>query len=255
MKANLLMKLTDTNSENAMNNIIRSVSMCLILVFSPWLQADVEVFKLRGGNPQHVLETVRSSMGDRVNADIVQSQLVVVGDAKAISDVTMLLSKIDRLPLNLRLTLSEIRPPQNQNTGDTFFSTAPSPLVVDTLEGTQVSLDYEKLHQQVKADGWIFTVNDEPVAVKQLVLRVSLVNRHTAEISESFTRYENNERKVFGRIVLGEMGTWIPLLPEQGSVSISEPNKESTTEYSSSPKPGEQLYLKVEKVLVPTKRH
>lgn len=241
-----------------MTKIIRSLWIYLALAYSPWLWADAQVFELRGGNPQQVLETVRNVMGGRVNADVMQSKLVVVGDAKAISDVTMLLQKIDRLPMNLRLTLSENPPVKNQKTdatfsANTFSANTSSPLIVDTLEGAQTTIDYEKLHQQVTTDGWMFTVNEQPIAVKELVLRVRLVGPHTAEISESFTRYEGQERKVFGRIVLGEMGTWIPLLPEQGSVSISESGKEAI-EYKSAPKPGEQLYLKVEKVLVPTRR-
>lgn len=235
--------------------LFRPLYLILSLAFAGLLagtaSADVEIFPVRSINPQQVLETVRTELGDRAQVDLVQQKLVVVGDAKALSDTTMLLRKIDRLPANLRLTLTEIptNTTEDGNTSTTYGADKNSQ-IMDTVEGAQLSLDYSKFHQQVETNGWMFSVNDVPVAVRQLELRVTLLNAHTAQIVMTYVRYENQERKVFGRIVAGELGSWIPLLPE-----LTPPtNNEKVTEYTSGQKPGEQLYVKVEKVLVPTKK-
>jgi hypothetical protein len=219
--------------------------------------AEVEVFPLRGSNPQQTLETVRAALGDRAQVDMVQQRLVVVGDQKALSDAASLLRKIDRLPANLRLTITEIPPSESHdpNTGMLVYTTDKNSQVIDTVEGAQISVSYEKFHQTVATDGWMFTVNNEPTAVQQLEMRARVVAAHTVEIVMSFTRYENQQRKVYGRVVAGEMGKWIPLLPQRGN--DAEPNDaeaNNVVSYSSGAKPGEQLYLKVEKVLIPTKR-
>ena len=226
------------------------LSLCFFVAFAGVARADVEVFPIRSINPQQVLETVRTELGNRAQVDLVQQKLVVVGDAKALSDTTMLLRKIDRLPANLRLTLTEIPVNATEDGNTTIYSADKNSQIMDTVEGAQLSLDYSKFHQQVETNGWMFSVNDVPVAVRQLELRVTLLNAHTAQIVVTYVRYENQERKVFGRIVAGELGSWIPLLPE-----LTPPtNNEKVTEYTSGQKPGEQLYVKVEKVLVPTKR-
>jgi hypothetical protein len=226
------------------------LTLCFATLFAGTASADVEVFPIRSINPQQVLETVRTELGDRAQVDLVQQKLVVVGDAKALSDTTMLLRKIDRLPANLRLTLTEIPANTTQDGNTTTYSADKNSQIMDTVEGAQLSLDYTKFHQQVETNGWMFSINDVPVAVRQLELRVTLLNAHAAQIVMTYARYENQERKVFGRIVAGELGSWIPLLPE-----LTPPtNNEKITEYTSGQKPGEQLYVKVEKVLVPTKR-
>jgi len=226
------------------------LTLCFATLFAGTASADVEVFPIRSINPQQVLETVRTELGDRAQVDLVQQKLVVVGDAKALSDTTMLLRKIDRLPANLRLTLTEIPANTTQDGNTTTYSADKNSQIMDTVEGAQLSLDYTKFHQQVETNGWMFSINDVPVAVRQLELRVTLLNAHTAQIVMTYVRYENQERKVFGRIVAGELGSWIPLLPE----SATPTNNEKVTEYTSGQKPGEQLYVKVEKVLVPTKK-
>jgi len=226
------------------------LALCFAILFAGTASADVEVFPVRSINPQQILETVRAELGDRAQVDLVQQKLVVVGDAKALSDTTMLLRKIDRLPANLRLTLTEIPANATQDGNTTTYSADKNSQIMDTVEGAQLSLDYTKFHQEVETNGWMFSINEVPVAVRQLELRVTLLNAHTAQIVMTYVRYENQERKVFGRIVAGELGSWIPLLPE----SVAPTNNEKVTEYTSGQKPGEQLYVKVEKVLVPTKK-
>jgi hypothetical protein len=221
--------------------------------------AEVEVFPLRGPDPQQTLETVRAALGDRAQVDMVQQRLVVVGDQKALADAASLLRKIDRLPANLRLTITEIPPSESHdpNTGLLVYTTDKNSQVIDTVEGALISTSYEKFHQTVSygasTDGWMMSVNNELVAVQQLEIRARLIAARTVEIVMSFTRYENQQRKVYGRIVAGEMGTWIPLLPQRaGEVANSERNADVVT-YSSGAKAGEQLYLKVEKVFAPKK--
>lgn len=227
----------------------RSLLLCLCLGLSLAAEADTQVFTLRGPNPEDVLETMRTALGDRAQVNMVQQKLVVVGDAKSIEEAAKLLRQIDRLPANLRLTLTETPPAatEDPDSGTRVYTSAQNSQTMETLEGALLSLDYTKFHQQVDTNGWLFTVHDAPVAVRQLEVRVRLVGPHTAQIMMTFTRHENQERRVYGRTAVGELGAWIPLLP-QSTVTIADANAK---EYSSGTKPGEQLYLKVEKVFLP----
>lgn len=235
----------------AMNLLLRRLLLSVSLIFCAVAYAEVKVFPLHSTNTQEVLETLRAALGNRAQVDIIQQQLVVVGDAKTLSEAGSLLRKIDRLPANLRLTLTENPPTESQDpeTGMLVYTTDKNSQVVDTLEGALLSADYTKFHQTVGTDGWVFNVDNQPVAVQQLELRVRVIPPNTAEIVMTFTRYENQQRRVLGRMVAGAMGTWIPLLPQRLEASSNT----DAVEYSSGNKPGEQLYLKVEKVFAPTK--
>src|SRR5690606_33134350 len=162
-----------------------------------------------------------------------------------------ILRKVDRLPSTLRLTLTENPPSENvdPDTGMLTYTTDRNSQVVDTIEGALLTIDYAKFHQSANSDGWTFMVNDEPTAIRELSMRVKLAAPRTVEIVMTFTRYENQERRVFGRIVAGELGTWIALLPQPQTPATDA----NTNVYSTGPKAGSQLFLKVEKVLVPTR--
>ena len=214
----------------------------------PSTRADAQVFALQSANPEQVLETLRTALGNRARVDLVQQKLVVVGDSETLAEAKSLLAQIDRLPANLRLTLTENPPSRSEDEeGVIRYSVDKNSQSLETVEGAQVSLDYSKFHQQPQSDGWLFTINETPVAVRQMEMSVRLIAKRTARITMAYTRYENQERKVYGRIVTGELGHWIPLLPQllpQGSVSIES---EGTT-YTSGNKPGEQLYLRIDRV-------
>lgn len=233
-----------------MKTLMRALLVVLCLCSSVTV-ADVEVFPLRAITPDEAVESLRAVLGDRATVDVVQQKLVVVGDARALQDAATLLRKIDRLPANLRLTLTENPPTESQDpqTGMLVYTTDKNSQVVDTLEGALLTIDHTKFHQTLTSDGWLFSVDNQPVAVQQLQMRVRVVGARTAEVMMTFVRYENQQRRVYGRVVLGDMGTWIALLPQRPQPDAGV----STTTYSSGEKPGEQLYLKIEKVLVPTK--
>ncbi|MET0379545.1 MAG: hypothetical protein ABW049_11195 [Spongiibacteraceae bacterium] len=235
----------------AMNVLLRPLLLCFALIFCTVAVGEVKVFPLHSTNTQEIVETLRAALGNRAQVDIIQQQLVVVADPKTLSEATNLLRKIDRLPANLRLTLTENPPTESQDpeTGMLVYTTDKNSQVVDTVEGALLSADYTKFHQTVSTDGWMFNVDNQPVAVQQLELRVRVIPPNTAEIVMSFTRYENQQRRVLGRIVAGKMGTWIPLLTQRAEPATSA----DVVQYTSGNKPGEQLYLKVEKVFAPTK--
>lgn len=239
------------NNATATTALLRLLLLCFALVVSAAVRAEVKVFPLHNTNTQEILETMRAALGERAQVDIIQQQLVVVADPKTLGEAAALLRKIDRLPANLRLTLTENPPTESQDpaTGMLVYTTDKNSQVVDTVEGALLSADYTKFHQTVGTGGWIFTVDNQPTAVQQLELRVRVIPPNAAEIVMSFTRYENQQRRVLGRIVAGKMGTWIPLLPQRAEESSGA----NVVTYSSGNKPGEQLYLKVEKVFAPTK--
>lgn len=214
-------------------------------------RADVEVFTLRAANPDEAVATLRAALGNRAQINVVQQKLVVVGEAKALQEAASILRKVDRLPANLRLTLTENPPTESvdPSSGVLVYTTDRNSQVVDTLEGAMLSLDYTKFHQTVSSDGWLVSIDNQPIAVQQMQMRVRLAGARSAEIMLSYVRYVNQERKVYGRIIAGEMGTWIPLLPER----VQPSSDGNSVQYDSGPKPGEQLYLKIEKVLVPTR--
>jgi hypothetical protein len=229
----------------------RAVLLCLCFAIASPAWAGAEVFPVQSSYPEEVAEALHAALGERAQVSVVQQKLVVVGDDKTIAEARALLRQIDRLPANLRLTLSE-RPPQENidaDSGVITYQVDKGTQMLETVEGARVSLEFSKFHQQPVADGWMLAINEQPVAVQQLEMNVRLIGARTLKVMLSFVRHENQQRKVYGRIVTGELGEWIPLLP-QSSVSISEGDG---VEYSSGAKPGEQLYLYVEKVFAPKK--
>jgi hypothetical protein len=223
--------------------------LCLAIASPAWPGA--EVFQIQSSYPEEVAETLRAALGERAQVSVVQQKLVVVGDDKTVAEARALLRQIDRLPANLRLTLTETPPREgiDADSGVITYQVDKSTQVLETVEGARVSLEFTKFHQQPVTDGWMFAVNEQPVAVQQLEMNVRLIGVRTLKVMLSFVRHENQQRKVYGRIVTGELGEWIPLLTES-SVSISEGDG---VEYRSGAKPGEQLYLRVEKVFAPRK--
>ncbi len=234
-----------------MNKLIRALLLCIGLATLQTAWAGAEVFALRSSNPEQVLEIMRSALGDRAQVEIVQQKLVIIGDEKTLAEAKKLLPQIDRLPTNLRLTLTENPPTEavDPDSGVITYSVDKNTQTLETVEGAQVSLDFTKFHQQAETNGWLFTVDEQPVAVQSLEMNVRLIGARTVKVMMSFARYENQQRRVYGRVVTGELGTWIALLP-QSSVTISEGNGESV-EYKSGNKPGEQLYLMIEKIFPP----
>lgn len=214
-------------------------------------RADVEVFTLRAANPDEAVAALRAALGDRAQIEVVQQKVVVVGEPKTLQEAASVLRKVDKLPANLRLTLTENPPTESvdPNSGMLVYTTDRNSQVVDTLEGAMLSLDYTKFHQTVASDGWVVSIENEPVSVQQMQMQVRLAGARSAEIMLTYVRYVNQERKVYGRVLAGEMGTWIPLLPERAQAGSDS----NSVQYSSGPKAGEQLYLKIEKVLVPTR--
>ena len=244
-----------------MNNFIRTLLLCVSLATLQTAWAGAEVFPLRSSNPEQVLEIMRTALGDRAQVEIVQQKLVIIGDEKTLAEAKKLLPQIDRLPTNLRLTLTENPPTEaiDSKSGVITYSVDKNTQSLETVEGAQVSLEFTKFHQQVEASGWLFTVDEQPVAVQSLEMNVRLIGARTVKVMMSFARYENQQRRVYGRVVTGELGTWIALLP-QSSVTISEGDGTGESfRYRSGNKPGEQLYLMVEKIFparpVKSRRH
>src|SRR5690606_21516114 len=187
-----------------------------------------------------VLEIMRSALGDRAQVEIVQQKLVIIGDEKTLAEAKKLLPQIDRLPTNLRLTLTENPPTEavDPGSGVITYNVDKNTQTLETVEGAQVSLDFTKFHQQAETNGWLFSVNEQPVAVQSLEMNVRLIGARTVKVMMSFARYENQQRRVYGRVVTGELGTWIALLP-QSSVTISEGDGTGESfRYRSGNKPG-----------------
>src|SRR5690606_16178518 len=86
-------------------NAVRGALLGLSLLLGGAVLAEVQVFPLRGPNPEQVQETLRSVLGDRAQVDIIQQKLVVVGDPATLREAADVLRKVDKLPASLRLTL------------------------------------------------------------------------------------------------------------------------------------------------------
>src|SRR5690606_19123925 len=91
--------------------------LCIGLATLQTAWAGAEVFALRSSNPEQVLEIMRSALGDRAQVEIVQQKLVIIGDEKTLAEAKKLLPQIDRLPTNLRLTLTENPPTEAVDPG------------------------------------------------------------------------------------------------------------------------------------------
>ncbi len=205
--------------------------------------ADSQVFELHGANPDEVLTTVRDLYGDQLRADVIQQRLVVVGSAKQIDEVRQLIAQLDRVPAALRLTLSET-PPVDEVTGFTVHTTARMQ-TIDTTEEASVVIEKSRFGERATTAGWVVEVEQVPVEVESLMLRVDADGRGGLLVSYSFVRYENGERRVYGNRVRGKAGDWLALLPR-----VDQPAAKKGSKVYSSAQAGQraQLYLKVERL-------
>ena len=207
-------------------------------------RADSEVFELRGANPQEVLAAIRNLYGDDLRAQMIQQRLVVVGSAKQLDEVRQLIAQVDRLPAALRLTLSE-SPPVDEVAGFSIHTSAPMQ-TIDTTEEASIVIDKSRFGERAASAGWWVEVEQVPVEIDRLMLRVDPDGRGGLLISYSFVRYENGERRVYGNRVRGRAGDWLALLP---TLTPPPAAKKGSKVYSSA-QAGQraQLYLKVEKI-------
>jgi len=88
---------------------------------------------------------------------------------------------------------------------------------------------------------WLVQIDNQLQQVSSLTLQVQLQNSRTAQILVSYSREENQQRRVFGNTLIGDIGAWIPLLPQP----LSQMTDKNTI--SSGAKRGEQLYLRIER--------
>lgn len=199
--------------------------------------ADSRVFNLVNPHPEEVLASIQKTYGDKVRADLVQGRLLVVGTTQQLDEIATLLVKLDPAPRALRLTLSE-QPPTDSNSNTVTYSTNKNDYTIDTVEGAFVTVDYQKVAQQPRSNGWSISIENQPTKIDALTLRINIEGGRRAIVVVSYTKQENQERRIFGNTVVGDLGAWIPLLPNR--------NTSSDGTISSGPKAGEQLYLLVE---------
>lgn len=200
--------------------------------------ADSRVFTLVNPNPEEVLESLRNTYGDKVQADIVQGRLLVVGTKQQLDEIAALLVKLDPAPRALRLTVRE-QPPADDDPNSITYSTGKSGYTIDTVEGAFVSIDYQKIVQQPTAQGWWIAIENVPAEFNTLTLQVRIEGGRRAIIRTSYAREENQERRIFSNTTVGNLGTWIPLLPR--------PADNDSNTISTRQRRGDQLYLRVDK--------
>lgn len=209
----------------------------ILACFNSTCFADSRVFTLVNPRPEEVLQSLQKTYGDKVHADIVQGRLLVVGTTQQLDEIAALLVKLDPAPRALRLTLSE-QPPTDSNSNTITYSTKKSDYTIDTVEGAFVTVDHQKISRQPATNGWWVNINNEPTHIDTLTLRINIEGGRRALVAVSYTKQENQERRVFGNTVIGDLGVWIPLLPR--------PSTPADGTISSGPKAGEQLYLLVD---------
>lgn len=200
--------------------------------------ADSRVFTLVNPNPEEVLQSLQKTYGDKIQADIVQGRLLVVGTTQQLDEIATLLVKLDPAPRPIRLTLSE-QPPTDSSSNTVTYSTNKKDYTIDTVEGAFVTIDYQKLTQQPTSNGWWISIDNKPTQFSSLLLRVQIEGGRRAVVLVNYSKEENQQRRVFGNTVVGELGTWIPLLPR--------PTTPVDGTITSGRKAGEQLYLRVDK--------
>ena len=257
-----------------MKTMLRAALTLWLCVLSIVAAAEVRVFNLSNPDTEGVLHVLQTTYGDKVRVDLIQQRLVVVGSAKQLDEIGALLAKIDRPPSPLHLTLREQPPPTSEQGGVIVYSSGDDGYTVDTVEGALVALEYQQVVQQPTLGGivpqagatqpaniaqsttnsatqnsttqnyngnWLVQIDDKLEQISSLTLQIQLQNSRTAQILVSFSREENQQRRVFGTTLIGEVGAWIPLLPQ------STAQLEGRGVISSGPKRGEQLYLRIEK--------
>lgn len=213
------------------------IALFLLTAISASL-ADSRVFNLVNPHPEEVVQALRNTYGDKIGAHIVRGKLVVVGSKQQLDEVAALLVKLDPAPRALRLQLRE-QPPGDANSNTITYSTDRNGYTIDTVEGALVAIDYQKIAQRPSGNGWWVAIDNVPTRIDALTLQVRIDGGRRALVSVNYTKEENQERRVFGNTVAGDLGTWIPLLPRPA-------NTDDNT-ISSGPKRGEQLYLRVDK--------
>jgi hypothetical protein len=226
-----------------------AVSLSILMNFT-W--ADARVFNLNNPNTQRVLDAVQARYGDKLQADIVQEKLVVVGTPQQLNEIGSLLAKVDPAPAYLRLHLRE-QPPEDNQTNVITYSSNTEGYTLDTIEGAFVALDYDQIAQQIgstgsdhNGEGWWVTIDNAPTEIRALTLQIRLQNKRNAIVTVSYTNQENQERRVYANTVGGYLGAWIPLLPK------AEPDTAGTI--SSGAKRGQQLYLRIDKIVPGTQK-
>ncbi|MFT3930744.1 MAG: hypothetical protein QM709_10670 [Spongiibacteraceae bacterium] len=200
--------------------------------------ADSRVFTLVTPHPEEVLESLQKTYGDKIQADLVQGRLLVVGTTKQLDEIAALLVKLDPAPRPIRLTISD-RPLIDSDSNAKTYSTNKDAYTIDTVEGAFVTIDYQKIVQQPKSNGWWVTIENEPTQISALLLRVQIEGGRRAIILVNYSKEENQQRRVFGNTVVADLGAWVPLLPNR-----ENPDDGTIT---SGPKAGDQLYVKVER--------
>jgi hypothetical protein len=203
--------------------------------------AEARVFDLVTPNPDEIVRMLQTTYGDKVRIDIVQQRLVVVGSTRQLDEIATLLAKIDRPPAALRLTLRETPPPTTEREGTVVYSSGDDGRVIDTVEGAMVAVDYQQVVQQPVSNGWLIAIENQPLTVSSLTVQVQLLNNRTAQVQVTYADERTQERRVFSNKSTGEIGAWIPLLPRKAG------QLEGPGVYSTGPKRGEQLYLRVER--------
>jgi hypothetical protein len=203
--------------------------------------AEARVFDLTTPNPDEIVRMLQTTYGDKVRIDVVQQRLVVVGSAKQLDEIAGLLAKLDRPPAALRLTLRETPPPVVEREGTVVYSSGDDGRVIDTVESALVAIDYQQIVQQPASDGWLVAIENQPLTVSSLTVQVQLQNSRTAQVLVSFADERNQQRRVYSNTLTGEIGEWIALLPRKTG------QLEGPGAYSTGPKRGEQVYLRIER--------
>jgi hypothetical protein len=223
-----------------MTMLLRVALLLWFALAVPTALAEARVFNLVTPNPDKVVEGVRALYGDKLQVDLVQQRLVVIGTPQQLNEVGTLLAQLDRAPVPLRLMVREQPPAADDATGTTY-STERGSFSVDTVEQARVVLDYSEITQRPAGNGWAVYIEDVPVEFSSLMLQLQLRGSNSVEVQVSYSRLLNQQRKVYGNTVVGELGTWIPLLPR--------PHPEAADgTISSGAKPGSQLYVRVDKI-------
>jgi len=230
-----------------MKNLLRTLLSITLLVVAIGAVADARVFELTNPHPEEVLAALQKTYGDKVHADLVQQRLVVVGSKQQLDEISALLMKLDPAPLALRLIIRE-QPPSDEAPGTITYSSNNSGYTIDTVEGALIALDYREFAQQIAGagtndnnGGWWVVIENSPTQVQSLTLQVRVMNGRTALMLVSYAKEENQQRRVFGNTVSGDLGRWIPLLPQSEQVADDT--------ISSGPKRGSQLFVQIQKRL------
>lgn len=229
-----------------MKKLMRIIFSLLLITHIGTALADARVFELTTPNPQEVVDTLRQTYGDKIRVDLVQQRLVVVGSKQQLDEIGAVLVKLDPTPAALRLTIRE-QPPADETPGTiTYSTTTNNGYTIDTVEGALVALDYQQLSQRISGfgsgaahRGWLIDIEDKPTLLQSITLQVRVPRGGKAVVTVGYTKEENQQRRIFGNTVAGELGSWIPLLPE--------PEAPAHGIITSGPKRGNQLYVRVQK--------